>query len=325
MSETDLVVVTGAEGFIGRALVARFVAAGRAYRAIVRELDPSRPAKTQFYAVGDLATVIEADLDAILAGASAVVHLAGRAHVLGERGGDAASAYATANVTATARLARAAGRAGVRRFVFASTVKVNGETSMPSRPFRPDDAPAPQDEYAKSKLQGEQVLSDVCAGTQMAPIVLRLPLVYGPGVKANFAKLLDEIGSERRLPLGAIRNRRSLLYLGNLVGAIEAALDAVPPPSGVHFVADAESPSVPELLAATGRALGVPVHLMAVPVRLLVFGGRLIGQSEKVARLVGTLEVDTSSFTAATGWRPRNTLAEGLAATALWWRMRHSI
>ena len=325
MTAPGIVVVTGAGGFVGRALVAHFAAEGRAFRALVRRHDPSSPEKPHWHASGDLATLAEPDLDAMIEGASAVVHLAGRAHRLAEAAGEAASAYATANVVVTTRLARAAVRAGVRRFVFASTVKVNGEASGPSRPFRPDDPPSPEDHYAKSKLEAEQVLARVCAGTAMSPIVMRLPLVYGPGVKANFAKLLDEVAAERRLPLGAIRNRRSLLYVGNLFGAIDAALDAALPPSGVHFVADAERPSVPELLVATGAALGVPVHLTAVPVWLLECGGRLIGQSAKVRRLTGTLEVDTSSFTAATGWRPRLTLAQGLTETARWWRMRHSI
>jgi nucleoside-diphosphate-sugar epimerase len=325
LSDPDIVVVTGAGGFVGRSLISHFNAAGRRFRAIVRHHDRAGTPDPRFHAVPDLATVPEADLDAILAGSSAVVHLAGRAHVLDEAAPDAVAAHTSANVTATVRLARAAARAGVRRFVFASTVKVNGERSAHARPFRPDDPPAPCDEYSTSKLEAEQALAGLCAGTSMAPIVLRLPLVYGPGVKANFATLLDEVAAERRLPLGAIRNRRSLLYVGNLVEAIDAALDAVAPPSGVHFVADAECPSVPELLTATGAALGVPVHLTAVPVWLLEFGGRVAGQRAKVVRLAGTLEVDASSFTNATGWRPRHSLAEGLAATARWWRMRHSI
>jgi UDP-glucose 4-epimerase len=159
----------------------------------------------------------------------------------------------------------------------------------------------------------------------MALIVLRLPLVYGPGVKANFATLLDEVARERRLPLGAIRNRRSLLYVGNLVEAIDAALDAPVPPAGCHLIADAQSVSIPELLAATAAALGTTLRLVAVPVWLLELGGRIVGQAAKVERLVGTLEADTTSFTIATGWRPRHTLADGLAATARWWRLRHSI
>ena len=325
LSERGTVVVTGAGGFIGRALVAHFGAAGRPFRASVRRRESAPAPKAGFHAVDDLASAPDADLDAILAGASAVVHLAGRAHVQREVARDPAAAYASANVVATERLARAAIRAGVRRFVFASTVKVNGETSAPWRPFRPDDPPDPRDAYAQSKLAAEEALVRACAGTPMAPIVLRLPLVYGPAVKANFATLLDEVASERRLPLGAIRNRRSLLYVGNLVDAIDAALDVPTPPSGVHFVADAESPSVPELLTATAAALGTELHLMAVPAWILEWGGRVVGLRAKVERLVGTLEVDTASFRAATGWRPPHTLADGLAATARWWKLRHSI
>jgi UDP-glucose 4-epimerase len=325
MSEPGLVVVTGAGGFVGRALVAHFAGTGRPFRAIVRQRSLSTVTQPHFHAVADLALTPDAELDAIAAGAAAVVHLAGRAHVQDETASDPAAAYTSANVTATARLARAAARAGVQRFVLASTVKVNGETSNASRPFRPDDPPDPRDDYARSKLQAERELAAICAGTFMAPIALRLPLVYGPGVKDNFARLLDEVARERAFPLGAVRNRRSLLYVGNLVEAIDAALDARSPPSGVHFVADAKSVSVPELINTIGLALGIPVRLKAVPVGLLEIGGRLLGRRALVERLVRTLEVDALTFSAATGWRPRHTLADGLAATAGWWRTRHSI
>jgi nucleoside-diphosphate-sugar epimerase len=324
VSDPD-VVVTGADGFIGRALVAHFESAGRAYRAIVRRHDGARPAKPGFHPVRDLAAATDADLDGLLSGARAIVHLAGRAHVLDDADPEPAAAFASANVAATARLARAAARAGVQRFVLASTVKVNGEASVPGRPFRPDDAPDPRDDYARSKRDAERELAAVCTGVPTAAIVLRLPLVYGPGVKGNFAALLDEVARARPLPLGAIRNRRSLLYVGNLVDAIDAALDAPSPPAGVHFITDAESVSVPALVAAIGKALGIPVRLKAVPVRLLMFAGQVSGRRALIERLVGTLEADPASFIDATGWRPRHSLAEGLAATARWWRMRHSI
>jgi nucleoside-diphosphate-sugar epimerase len=324
VSEPGLVVVTGAGGFVGRALVAHFARTGRPFRAIVRQGRSVVSLPPPLHAVTDLATIPEALLDAIAAGAAAVVHLAGRAHVHDETASDPMAAYTSANVMATARLARAAVRAGVRRFVLASTVKVNGETSKASRPFRPDDPPDPRDDYARSKLQAERELAAICAGTPMAPIVLRLPLVYGPGAKGNFARLLDEVARERLFPLGAVRNRRSLLYIGNLVEALDAALDAPSPPSGVHFVADAESVSVPELLNAIGLALGTPARLKAVPAGLLEIGGRLLGRRALVERLVGTLEVDASTFSDATGWRPRHSLADGLAATAGRWRTRHS-
>lgn len=325
MSGSRLVVVTGAGGFVGRALAAHFAGTGRPVRSIVRQTGPNAVLSPPLHGVTDLASTSDAELDAIAAGAAAVVHLAGRAHVQDETASDPLAAYTAANVTATARLARAAVRAGVQRFVFASTVKVNGETSRPARPFRPVDPPDPRDDYARSKLQAERELAAICAGTTMAPVVLRLPLVYGPGVKGNFARLLDEVARGRAFPLGAVRNRRSLLYVGNLVEAIDAALDAPSPPSGVHFVADAESVSVPGLIGAIGSALGVPVRLRAVPVRLLEIGGRLLGRRALVERLVATLEVDASTFAVATDWRPRHSLAEGLAATAGWWRMRHSI
>ena len=320
------IVVTGAGGFVGRALVAHFKATDRPHVAIVRQHEGQAPATDpHLRVVPDLATLPDTALDEILTDATAVVHLAGRAHVQDDAERDPGNDYTSANVTATTRLARAAVRAGVRRFVFASTAKVNGEESDPARPLRPEDPPAPRGAYAKSKLDAEHSLSGICTGTSMAPIVLRLPLVYGPGVKGNFASLLDEVARGRRLPLGAIRNRRSLLYVGNLVAAIDAALDAAAPPSGVHFVADAQSVSVPELLAAAGTALDTPTQLVAVPKWLLDVGGRVIGKRAQVERLAGTFEVDTSSFTAATGWRARHSLAEGLAVTAAWWRMRHSI
>ncbi len=253
MSDSRIVTVTGAGGFIGRALVAHFESTGRACRAVVRQDDAEQRAKANRRPVRDLAVASDAEIDGLVAGARAVVHLAGRAHVLDETDPEPAAAFASANVAATARLARAAVRAGVERFVFASTIKVNGEASAPGRPFVPGDAPDPRDRYARSKRDAERELAAICEGTPMAAISLRLPLVYGPGVKGNFAALLDEVARARPLPLGAIRNRRSVLFSGNLVEAIDAALDAPAPPAGAHFVTDAESVSVPALVTAMGN------------------------------------------------------------------------
>jgi nucleoside-diphosphate-sugar epimerase len=323
--DDGLVVVTGAGGFVGRALCAHFLATERLFRAIVRYHEPVTALPPHHYAVADLATTPDDELDALLGGAAAVVHLAGRAHVLRETATDPAAMYRAANVVATVRLTRAAIRAGVRRFVFASTVKVNGETSAPGRPFRPDDPPSPRDAYAMSKLEAERELVGLCAGTALAPVILRLPLIYGPGVKGNFLALLDEIARGRRLPLGAAHNERSLLYVGNLVEAIDAALDAPMPPCGVHFVADVGTVSVRDLARAMAEAFDVPARLLSVPEPLLKLAGRLSGRRAMVDRLTDSLEVDSSSFFAATGWRGRHTLAEGLAATARWWRIRHAL
>jgi nucleoside-diphosphate-sugar epimerase len=319
------VVVTGADGFIGRALCAHFADTGRAYRAVVRHHAPGHMPRPNVVAVADLATAPDAELDALVDGAAAVVHLAGRAHVRARGTQDLDALYRPANVEATERLARAAVRVRVPRFVFASSVKVNGEASPRGRAFQPDDLPAPHDAYARSKLDAERALVAVCGGTPTIPIVLRLPLVYGPGVKANFLALLDEVARGRRLPLAAIDNRRSLLYVRNLAEAIDAVLDTAPPPSGVHFVADAEAASVPDLVRGMAAALDVAPHLSSIPVPLLEIAARLAGRRTMMDRLTGSLVVDTTSLRAATGWRPRHTLAEGLAATAAWWRARHSI
>jgi nucleoside-diphosphate-sugar epimerase len=320
-----IVVVTGAAGFVGRSLCDHFERTQRRFRAVVRQRDAGAAPSPHHHRVTDLATTPDAELDALLRGATAVVHLAGRAHVMRETAPDPDAAFRDANAVATSRLARAAVRAGVRRFVFASTVKVNGESSAPGRPFLPGDSPAPRDAYARSKFEAEHGLAGICAGTQLVPIILRLPLVYGPGVGGNFHALLDEIARRRALPFGAVKNRRSLLNVGNLSEAIAAALDVAVRPGGVHFVADAESVSVPDLLRAIATALEVPARLWPVPVPLLRLTGYLAGRGATVDRLVNSLEVDSTSFTAATGWRPRQTLSEGLAATARWWRTRHAI
>ncbi len=318
-------VVTGAGGFIGHALVAHFREHGRTFRALVRDHGAAAAPPAAHHALGDLASIPNAELDALLGGATAVVHLAGRAHVLRETATDPEAEYRAANVIATKRLAQAALRTGVERLVFASSVKVNGERTRPGRPYRPEDAPAPHDAYARSKLEAEREIASICAGTPLAPAILRLPLVYGPGVGGNLLTLLDEIARQRALPLGAIHNRRSVLGLGNLFDAIDAVLDAPIAPRGVHFVADRNSVSVPDLARAIAAALRVPVRLRSIPLPLLRVAAMITGRGAMIERLVNSLEVDLSSLCAATGWRPTHTLAEGLDATARWWRLRHSI
>ncbi|MFO1308870.1 MAG: NAD-dependent epimerase/dehydratase family protein [Burkholderiales bacterium] len=304
------VVVTGAGGFIGRALVERLRAAGRDVRPVVRE---DRGDVEGAVALGPLEGAPGEALARALAGAAAVVHLAARAHRRDAGDAGAEDAYRAANVDATARLARAAVAARVGRFVLASSVKVNGEATRPGRPFRPEDPAAPRDAYGRSKRDAEAALVDACRGSSTAPIVLRLPLVIGPGARGNVGRLVEAIAAGRTLPLGAIDNRRSVLGLANLCDAIVAALDAPTPPAGVHFVADAEPVSTPGLVRALAGALGRPVPLAFVPVALLKLGARLAGKGAEIARLAGSLEVDPTSFTAATGWRPAHALEDELA------------
>jgi UDP-glucose 4-epimerase len=318
------VVVTGADGFVGRAVVDHWRASGRPLRAVQRR-EPDRAASTgAVQRIADLAAASAAELDALLAGAAAVLHLAGRAHVMAETAADPAACYRHANVEATVRLAQAAARAGVGRFVLASSIKVNGECSAPGRPFTAAAAAAPADGYARSKRDAETALQAALAGTSTAPIILRLPLVYGPGAKANFLALFAAVARGRRLPLGAVRARRTLLYTGNLVAAFEAALDGAAPPAGVFLLGDEPAVEVRELVRAIAVALALPNRSVAVPEALLRLGGWLTGRGAAVGRLTRPLEADSEPFRLATGYRQVHSLAEGLAATARWWRESHA-
>jgi nucleoside-diphosphate-sugar epimerase len=308
------VVVTGATGFIGAELCARFRRAGRPLLGLARR-NASRPLP-DLQVIGDLRNADEATLDEALSGAEAVVHLAGRAHVMKEKARDPELAYREMNADVTARVARAAARAGVRRFVLASSVKVMGEETEIGKPYCADDVPEPEDAYARSKLAAERALFDAVSDSKMAPIVLRLPLVYGRHARGNFARLVAAVLRRRPLPFGAIENRRSILYVRNLAAAIEAALDVPMAPEGVHFVADALPVSTPDLVRAVATAWQVPARLTNVPVWALELGGMLIGRGAAVRRVTRTLEVDTSSFREMTGWNPHYTLDGALARIA---------
>jgi nucleoside-diphosphate-sugar epimerase len=308
-----LTLVTGAGGFVGTALCAYFRDRKRPFIGTVRAMRTGIAPDLQ--PVGDLLQADDAALDALVDGVDAVVHLAGRAHRMDDAADDE-SAHARANADLTRRLAQAAARTGVGRFVLASTVKVSGEATRAGHPFVPDDPPRPADAYARSKLAAERALFESVTEASTVPVALRLPLVYGRNAKGNFARLVDAVVAQRRLPFASVRNRRSLLYLGNLVEAIDAALDAPAAPRGVHFVADAESVSTPDLVRAIAVAWKVRPRLVSVPVPLLALAGALTGRGAVVARLTGSLEVDATSFRQAAGWSPRWSLDAALARIA---------
>jgi nucleoside-diphosphate-sugar epimerase len=316
------VLVTGAAGFIGRALCARLRREGVAYAAAVRAADPGASADAAIVALGDFAA---ADWDRPLAGADTVVHLAGRAHVPGASATENVTRYVVDNVHVTRRLAEAAARAGVRRIVLASSVKVYGESSPPRHAFGPEDIAAPQDAYARSKAEAENVLRAICAERGIETIVLRFPLCYGPGVRGNFLALLEAVAMQRRLPLAGVDNRRSLLYLGNAVSAIEAALRAPALAGETLPVADAEVVSTSELIRRLARALQVRPRSFRVPAFALRGMSSLLGRPSDALRVLGSLEVDSTRFRELAGWSPPHTLDEGLAVTAAWWRMRKEL
>ncbi|HQT31479.1 MAG TPA: SDR family oxidoreductase [Thiobacillus sp.] len=301
------VLVTGANGFVGRFLCECLKAHGHVVIPVVRRVS----SLAGEVVVGSING--ETDWASVLADCDAVAHLSARVHVMNEDSHDPLALYRATNTDATLNLARQAAQAGVKRFVFISTIKVNGEGRDVS--YRETDAAAPMDAYAISKWEAEQGLQQIAADTGLEVVILRPPLVYGPGVKANFLRLMQVIKKGWPLPLGAIRNRRSLLYLGNFVDAIRVCIEH-PAAAGQTFLLDDGEPvSTPELIRAVAKSLGRPARLLAVPVGVLELAGALLGKRAAVARLTGSLYVDSSVIRSRLGWTPPFSMEVGLAAT----------
>lgn len=308
------VLVTGASGFIGQTLLPML--ADRGYR--IRAAGRSPVGGVEHVRVGDLGP--ETDWQTSLAGIDAVVHLAARVHVMDPENDP--SAYRQANSEGTRKLAEDAAASGVRRFVLLSTAKVLGEASPPGRAFRDADAPQPVDPYATSKLEGEEALAGVAARSGMRSVVLRPPLVYGPGVGANFLRLMRAVDRGRPLPVGRIANRRSLVYVGNVASAIAMCLEHPDAPGRRLLVCDGEDLSTPELATRLALALGTRARLIGVPPALLRLAGTLLGRRAEVDRLLGDFAVKATGLSQDLGWRPRYTVDAGLRATAEWFRGR---
>lgn len=255
-----------------------------------------------------------------LRGVDVVFHLAARVHQLEDTAADPAAEYRRVNAAGTEHLARCAAARGVRRMVLVSSVKVNGESR--EQPYRDDEAPAPADPYGVSKLEAEQALARVARATGLEAVVLRPPLVYGPGVKANVLRLLRAVDSGLPLPLGGVRNRRSLVFSGNLVDALVACGTHPGAPGHTYLVSDGEDVSTPGLIRAIAAALGRSARLVPVPFPLLRAAGAILGKGAAVERLGGSLMVDSSGIRRELGWAPPFTLREGLERTAAWYRER---
>jgi UDP-glucose 4-epimerase len=304
------ILVTGASGFIGAALCRELLRRGHSVVGAARRARASGEGVHEI-AIPDIAG--EFDRRALLRGIDTVVHLAAIAH----RSGGLESEVRRVNVDATARLAEAA--AGVvPRFVFLSSVKVHGEDSGGAA-YRETDALCPEDVYGRSKVEAEQALTRIAAQGGMELVLVRPPLVYGPQVKANFLRLLRWIDSGLPLPFAGVRNRRSLIYLGNLVDVIARCVEH-PQALGPFLVSDEEIVSTAELVSQAARALGRPARLVRVPLAVLRLGGTIAGRSEEVRRLTGNLVIDSSKARRVLDWRPPYSLDEGLAETARWFR-----
>lgn len=307
-----LVLVTGASGFIGAALCRELLARGHTVRAAIRNpgVQGSLPPRLQAVVIPDITG--EFDRRALIEGIDAVVHLAGIAH----RAADEAE-IRRVNVDAAVRLAEAAA-GSARRFVFLSSVKVHGEDSGPGA-YSESSPLHPQDIYGRSKLEAERALTELAGRAGMELAMVRPPLVYGPGVKANFLRLLRWVDAGRPLPFGSVRNRRSLIYLGNLVDAIACCVEH-PQARGPFLVSDEETVSTPELMERVARALGRKARLFPVPSALLRIAGSAAGRRDEIRRLTGNLVVDATRMRQTLAWHPPFALGQGLEETARWFR-----
>jgi nucleoside-diphosphate-sugar epimerase len=311
MANVRRALVTGANGFVGQALHHYLTSRDWQVRRAVRS-----EAAADAIAVGDMGP--DADWRGALEGVDCIVHLAARTHIVNDHSPEAIDAYRHVNVAGTVNLAKAAARHGVRRLVFLSSIKVNGERT-PDHPFTGDDTPKPSDAYGISKHEAEQALWQIATDTGLEVTVLRPPLVYGPGVKANFLRLMHVCARRIPLPLASIENHRSLIYLGNLVNAITACMENPAAAGKTFLVSDSESVATPELIRRISTALGVEPRLFPFPASLLGIGARLFGRVSEGERLMGSLQIDSSRIRAELGWQPPYMMTQGLTETAQWY------
>jgi nucleoside-diphosphate-sugar epimerase len=315
------VLVTGANGFVGKAVTRSLRWRGDVVVGLVRRpADLGEGVRPWIIEQDDFQGIEFAWPQSVRC--DSVIHLAARVHVIGDKEADPLAAYRATNVTGTLRVANAARRAGARRFVFVSSIKAVGETSA-GRPISSSDTPRPSDPYGISKLEAERALLEFGREFGMEVVIVRPPLVYGPGVRANFLQLMSAIAKGIPLPLGAIAARRSLVFVENLADAlVHCATD--PRAAGETFhVSDGRDLSVPELVRTLATQLHAPLRLVPVPSGVLRLAGRLTGRSAQVERLIGELVLDSSHICEHLGWYPPHTVEHGLLETAAWYRSTH--
>ena len=308
-----MIAVTGAAGFVGAALCGELYSRGFAVRSVVRSLHSAEPASgVEQIAVSNLDAAT--DWSSALRGVDCVIHCAARAHVMHETEADALAAYRSVNVDGSRRLAEQAAAAGVRRLVYLSSIKVNGESTdgLP-RPFGArNDEVNPEDSYGVSKWEAEQALWAVAASTCLEVVVVRPPLVYGPSVKGNLARLLKLVRLGVPLPFGAVQNQRSLIGLDNLVDLLIRCVDHPAAAGQTLLVSDGEDISTPDLLRYMANALGRSARLLPVSVALLRLVGRALGKQAEIDRLVGSLKIDSRHTRELLDWNPPVSVAEGI-------------
>jgi nucleoside-diphosphate-sugar epimerase len=310
------ILVTGASGFVGRPLCMEIPKRGYQVRAAIRTHGQMSSAG-ETVAVGAING--ETDWSSALNGVDAVIHLAARVHVMKDKTADPLAEFLKVNLYGTSNLAQQAANAGVKRFVYVSSVKVNGEQTTVNRPFTESDEPDPQDPYAVSKWRTEQDLQRIAKETGLEVVIVRPPLVYGPGVKGNFVRLLGAIERGMPLPLAGANNLRSLVYVGNLVDALIACATHPAAAGQTYLVSDGDDVSTAMLVDMIARSLGRNNRAFHFPSGLLRVAATMLGRAEQMDRLFGTLRVKDEKLRRELAWTAPFTLEQGLQATSEWY------
>lgn len=304
------ILVTGVTGFVGRATLTRLITNGYEVVAAVRDLASSHSIETTVIPVGSIGP--DTGWVKALHEVDVVIHCAARVHLVNDNARSPLALFRSVNVEGTLRLARQAAKMGVKRFIYISSIKVNGEQSAEGKPFTADDIPQPEDPYGISKFEAERGLQELAESTGMDIVIIRPPLVYGPGVKGNFASMVRLVGKGLPLPLGSVYNKRTLVALDNLVDLIVTCVDHPAAANQVFLAGDAEDLSTTELLRGVAKAMGKPCRLVPVPSFILRLGAILLGRKALAQRLLGSLRVDISKNCELLGWKPPLTVEEGL-------------
>jgi nucleoside-diphosphate-sugar epimerase len=314
MSEHKLrVLVTGANGFVGRVVCEKLLKRGYSVRGVVR--NQPRHLGIEAIRIGNIDR--STDWREALSCVDVVIHLAARVHVMQDDAANPLEEFRRVNTAGTEQLARTAAAMGVRRLVYVSTIKVNGEATHGDKRFTEDDAPGPQDPYAVSKWEAEQELHRVAGETGLEVVIVRPPLVYGPGVKGNFAQMMRVVARGFPLPFASVHNLRDLIYVGNLADVLIACVGHPAASGNTYLVSDGEGISTPDLLSQLGRAMGIHARLFHLPPTWLRLAGKIIGRSTQIDRLLSSLQVDSGKIRNELNWKPPYTLQQGLHRTAV--------